>query len=153
MLAPFRIRRLRPADLDRIMEIEHASFGKDAYDRNLFADLFHKCGELFLVAESGRNICGYMITSTCGSRAEVVSIAVDAPARRKGAATALMEGTLRRLRRRGVQRLGLMVRAGNREARAFYVRHGFVKVRIVPKYYGGRSDGWFMARNLGLSRT
>jgi len=152
MPAPYRVRRLREADLDRVMQIEHASFGPDAYDRNLFAEFFCECGELFLVAERGRNICGYMITCTRGSSAEVASIAVDPSARRKGAASALMQSTLRRLRRRGVRRVELMVRAGNRQARAFYARYGFLRMRIVRKYYGGRSDGWFMAKDLGEIR-
>ena len=51
MFGRIEIRRFRLADLDRIMEIEHASFGKDAYERNLFAEFYHKCGDLFLVAE------------------------------------------------------------------------------------------------------
>jgi len=38
MPAPFTVRKLRLRDLDRILEIECASFGEDAYDRNLFAD-------------------------------------------------------------------------------------------------------------------
>ena len=152
MPARYSIRCLRESDFERLQEIEHASFGKDAYDRNLFADLFHKCGDLFLVAESGRNIWGYMVTCTRGGRAEVVSIAVDPPARRTGAATDLMASTLRRLRRRGIQRVGLMVRTGNRRAVAFYERHGFTKVRIVRKYYGDRSDGWFMAKDLNPTR-
>ena len=153
MPAPFRVRRLREADLDRIMEIEHASFGRDAYDRNLFAEFLRQSGELCLVAERGREIWGYIISCTRGSRAEVASIAVDPPARRKGAASALMDSTLRRLRRRGIQRVGLMVRLRNRQARAFYARYGFEAVRIVRKYYSGRCDGLYMAKELASFRT
>jgi ribosomal protein S18 acetylase RimI-like enzyme len=53
MTKHFTVRLLRLADLDRILEIEHASFGKDAYDRNLFAHFFDNCGDLFLVATRG----------------------------------------------------------------------------------------------------
>ena len=60
------IRLFRLSDLDRILEIEHASFRKDAYDRNLFAEFCHKCGDLFLVAVKARNVCGYMVTCLCG---------------------------------------------------------------------------------------
>ena len=84
----YSVRKLRPSDLDRILEIEHASFGKDAYDRNLFAEFFHKCGDLFLVAETGSDICGYMVTCIRGrgsdDRAELVSVAVDPGASRPG---------------------------------------------------------------------
>jgi ribosomal-protein-alanine acetyltransferase len=150
MSTRFSVRRLRSSDLDRILEIEHASFGKDAYDRNLFAEYFHKCGDLFLVVEQGRKVCGYMVTCIRGlgvlGRAELVSVAVDPPVRGKGAASALMESTLRRLRLRGVGRLGLMVRVTNREARAFYEKYGFRKVRTVRRYYEDGRDGWLMVR-------
>jgi ribosomal-protein-alanine N-acetyltransferase len=142
------VRRLRMADLDRIMEIERASFGDEAYDRNLFAEFFRKCGELFLVVESGRKVCGYMVTCIRGEQAELVSVAVDPAARGRGAASALMESMLRRLRRRGTARIGLVVKATNHEARAFYERYGFEKVRKVPRYYEDGADGWRMAKRL-----
>jgi ribosomal-protein-alanine N-acetyltransferase len=150
MLRRWVIRRFRMSDLDRILEIEHASFGKDAYDRNLFAEYFRQCGELFLVAEGGRTVRGYAITCTRGDslKAELISVAVDPAARASGVASALLKSTLRRLRRRGVTRIGLMVKVTNRPARAFYEKFGFEKVRKVKKYYEDSADGWLMAKNL-----
>jgi ribosomal-protein-alanine acetyltransferase len=147
-IPPHTVRRLRIADLNRIMEIEHASFGDEAYDRNLFAEFFRKCGDLFLVAEHDRKVRGYMLTCIRGEQAELVSVAVDPAARGRGAASALMESTLRRLRRRGIVRIGLMVRVTNDKARAFYERYGFKKGRKAPRYYEDGADGWRMAKNL-----
>ena len=88
------IRRFRECDMDAILRIEHASFRKDAYDRNLFADFHHKCGDLFLVAEGTERVCGYMLTCTRSREgtqtAEVVSVAVAPEARREGIASALI---------------------------------------------------------------
>jgi ribosomal protein S18 acetylase RimI-like enzyme len=77
---------------------------------------------------------------------------VDPAARGRGAASALMESTLRRLRRRGIVRIGLMVRVTNHKARAFYERYGFQKGRKAPRYYEDGADGWRMAKNLILRR-
>jgi ribosomal-protein-alanine N-acetyltransferase len=160
MLKRYSVRRVRLADLDRIMEIERASFGRDAYDRNLFAEYTHKCGELFLVAERSRKICGYALTCLSArkyaptsqgisrQRAELISVAVDPAARRTGAAKALMDSTLRRLRLRGVWRFSLTVKVTNQKARAFYEAYGFRKVRIVRAYYEDGQDGWLMAKHL-----
>lgn len=139
----FQIRRLQARDLDRIQRIEHASFGEDAYDRNLFAEYRRKCGELFLVAVRGRRIWGYAITCTrpTFSTSEVISIAVDPSARQKGAASALLASTLRRLRRRQISRVTLMVKVTNRPARRFYQKWGFRKIRLVPGYYEDGADG------------
>jgi [ribosomal protein S18]-alanine N-acetyltransferase len=153
MSARFLVRRLRNSDLDRILEIEHLSFGQDAYDRNLFAEFFHKCGDLFLVVEVGRKVCGYMVTCIRGKgdlgRAELASVAIDPAARGAGAASALMDSTLRRLRLRGIGRFGLMVKVTNLEAHAFYEKYGFRKVRTVRGYYEDGCDGWLMTRMEG----
>jgi ribosomal-protein-alanine N-acetyltransferase len=150
MNRPFSIRLLRFSDLDGILRIEHASFGKDAYDRNLFADLMHQCGELFLVAVNGRSVCGYMVTCTSGrtASAELVSTAVAPRHRGKGIASALMASTLRRLRRRGVARFHLTVKVTNRIAIRFYERYGFHKSRIARGYYEDGAHGWRMTRYL-----
>lgn len=151
MAAPLSIRLLRLSDLDRILEIERASFGDDAYDRNLFAEYFHKCGDLFLVAVHGRTVCGYMVTCAGGKsasgRAELVSVAVDPKLRGHGIASALMDSTLRRLRRRGIARLGLCVKVSNHSAIAFYEGYGFTRSRVVRQYYEDGADAWRMVRS------
>lgn len=148
MPAPLTVRKFRWSDLPRVERIENASFGEDAYDRNLFAEFFNACGGLFLVALRGSVVCGYMITCVRGERAEVVSIAVAPAARGRGVASKLMESALRRLRRRQVARLVLMVKVSNAEARAFYVKFAFDKVRLVRRYYEDGADGLLMARKL-----
>jgi ribosomal-protein-alanine N-acetyltransferase len=148
----FAIRPVRQRDLGRILEIEAASFGADAYDRNLFAEYTRKCGDLFLVAEWGSKVCAYSITvlspGAAGNRAELVSVAVDPAFLGKGAAAALMDSSLRRLRRRGVTRLGLMVNVMNFRALGFYKKYGFRKLRRVARYYEDGTDGISMAKDL-----
>ena len=147
-----KIRLFRESDMDSILQIEHTSFYKDAYARNLFAEFYHNCGELFLVAEGDRRVCGYMVTCTRSRlgtlKAELISVAVDSAARRMGVASALMDSTLRRLRRRRVSRLTLTVKVSNRRALAFYRKYGFLQLRILPKYYEDGKDAWLMARDL-----
>jgi ribosomal-protein-alanine N-acetyltransferase len=147
-MAPrYAIRRFHPDDIDRIIEIERASFGQFAYDRKLFAELDRKSGGLFLLAEGGRKTFGYAITCIRGRRANLVSIAVDPKERGKGAASSLLESTVRRLKLRGVLRFTLMVRETNRGARRFYERRGFTKLRRIPEYYEDGEDGILMVRD------
>jgi ribosomal-protein-alanine N-acetyltransferase len=145
----YRVRPVRENDLDDILVVEHASFGKDAYDRKLFAEYCHKCGDLFLVAERGRRICGYSVTCVRGERAELVSIASLPETRRMGVASALLDSTLRRLRRKGVTRFSLIVRETNAGAIRFYGKFGFTKVRLVPGYYEDAGDGVLMKKEMG----
>ena len=143
-----KVRKFRLSDMERLLEIEHASFGRDAYDRNLFAAFFRNCGDLFLVADGDRGVRGYAVTCVRGVRAELVSIAVDPKSRGKGIASALLESTLRRVRRRGAARIGLTVRLTNRPARAFYEKYGFRRTRVVRGYYEDGEDGLAMTKEL-----
>lgn len=144
----YSVRRVRESDLDAILLLEHASFGKDAYDRKLFAEYCHRCGDLFLVVEEGGRICGYSVTCVRGERAELVSIATDPESRRCGVGSVLLDSTLRRLRRRNVTRVSLMVRVTNADAIRFYVKFRFTKVRLVRGYYENGGDGCLMRRLL-----
>lgn len=150
MLRRYSISPIGERELDRILEIETASFGKDAYDRKLFAEYLRKCGGLFLGAWKGRKLCGYMLTCKRveGSRAELISVAVDPEYRGKGVASSLMKSTLRRLRLRGTLRFALMVKWTNAEARGFYEKYGFTKVRRVKQYYEDGEDGILMVKQL-----
>lgn len=152
----FAIRPARPADLDRILEIESASFGREAYDRKLFAYYLKRCGSLFLVARRGP-VCGYMITCLRGeapaSRAELVSVAIHPERRQTGAASALLEATLRRLQRRGATRLHLVVRVSNKSAQAFYKKYRFRPLRVLRQYYEDGGDGIAMSRLVRLPRS
>jgi ribosomal-protein-alanine N-acetyltransferase len=176
----FSVRPVRRRDFPRILEIEAASFGADAYDRKLFAEYARLAPRLFLVVLAGdggnvagkgraaaagkrlanrspeasptglAEVCGYSISYVLrgGERAELVSLAVDPAFLGSGAATALMESSLRRLRLRGVKRFTLTVKATNARARRFYEKYGFRKLRSAPKYYEDGEDGILMTRDL-----
>ena len=152
MEKPFVVRRVRADDIPAILEIETASFGSDAYDRKLFAEYTRTCGDLFLVALAGTKVVGYAITCLCaartGIRAELISLAVLPSVRGKGAAPALMESILRRLRLRRVSRFALTVNVMNNRAIAFYKKYGFRKLRRVPRYYEDGADGFLFVKDL-----
>jgi ribosomal-protein-alanine N-acetyltransferase len=78
----------------------------------------------------------------------LVSVAVDPAFLGKGAASALMDSSLRRLRRRGITRLGLMVNVMNFRALGFYKKYGFRKLRRVKRYYADGTDRISMAKDL-----
>jgi ribosomal-protein-alanine N-acetyltransferase len=100
------------------------------------------------VAEQKGRVCGYIVACNRGETAELVSIAVMPAVRAKGAAQALMDSTIRRLKLRHVAVLRLMVKTGNARALRFYEKYGFQHRRRVPAYYEDGSDGLLMYRAL-----
>lgn len=135
---------VRPAarrDLDRILEIEAASFGREAWERALFLEALEECSGLFLVAKLSGRLVAYSITCIDRGTAELVSIGVFPAARRQGVGETLMRFTRRELTRRGTAVWRLMVRVENEEAIRFYRALEFSRVRTVKNYYGKGKDG------------
>jgi [ribosomal protein S18]-alanine N-acetyltransferase len=128
-------------DLERVVAIERASFGKDAWPAELFLEYWRSSPELFLIAKQGGRIVGYSITRTDWRGAELESIAVDPGYRGRGVAQALLQATIFLLRTRSLR---LMVSTENEPALRFYQRFGFTRMRKVPRYYGPGRDAWRM---------
>lgn len=144
---PFERRNLK-----RVVEIEQESFEKDAWPAEAFLDYWRESPELFLVARRGRKIAGYSITRTTWRGAELESIAVDQRYRGQGVAQALLNATVAKLRREGRCTLRLMVGTANADALRFYRRYGFVRTRLVRRYYGPGRDAWRMRLEWARSR-
>jgi [ribosomal protein S18]-alanine N-acetyltransferase len=147
---------VRPAtrrDVDRILEIELASFGREAWERDLFIEALDECPDLFIVAKLSGKLAGYSITCIGRGTAELVSIGVFPEARRQGVGEALMQFTSRELVRRDIGIWRLMVRVENEEAIRFYRSFGFRRVRTVKDYYGKGKHGWRMEKRNCVAPT
>ena len=142
-IVPFRLRHL-----DRILQIERASFGRDAWPRKLFREYYDDCRELFFVAKLATRIAGYIIGCVDKGDAEIASLAVDPGYRRQGLAGALIRRVLRELQAGGVRRVELMVRVNNTAGEQLYRSFGFRRVRTVRRYYEDGGDGILMVRSL-----
>ena len=151
-IVPFSLRHL-----DRILQIERASFGRDAWPRKLFLEYYDDCRKLFFVGKSSRRIAGYIIGciegSVDGREAEIASLAVHPDYRRQGLAAALITRLLLELRASGVRRVELMVRVGNTAGEQLYRSFGFRRLRIVARYYEDGGDGILMRQGIGTGTT
>jgi [ribosomal protein S18]-alanine N-acetyltransferase len=141
MAPAVNVRPFHRRNLDRVVEIERDSFGKDAWPAEAFVEYWRESPELFLIARQGRRIAGYSITRTNWRGAELESIAVDPRYRGRGVAQALLDATVARLR---AVTLRLMVSTTNAPALRFYRQYGFVRTRLVKRYYGAGRDAWRM---------
>jgi [ribosomal protein S18]-alanine N-acetyltransferase len=141
------VRRATDDDLTAIVRIERASFGRDAWEREYFADYLsapEHC--LFLVAEKAGNVVGYALAVDNQTRSELDSIAVAPSHRGSGIAVALMNRLAALLRRRGVLSMTLMVRLDNTAAIGLYRRLGFLRERRINGYYEDGAPAWRMRR-------
>jgi len=138
------VRQFLRSDLKRVLEIEQASFGADAWDEKLFLAFYRKCPDLFLVANVRRHIAGYSITCAGARNAELASIAVHPRDRGRRVGQTLLNHTLFQLRALRVKTWWLMVETENEPALRFYEKYGFKREKIVKRYYGAARHAWRM---------
>ena len=145
-----QVQPFQPRNLDRIVAIEQASFGTEAWDAKLLLEYFRNSPDLFFIAKIGRRIAGYVLTVNLGNSrsAELVSIAVDPRERQRGVGRAMLDATRAQLRSQRIKTWWLMVGIENETALCFYERYGFTRTRLVKRYYGAGRDAWRMRMTL-----
>lgn len=141
------LRPMRGPDLDTVVPLEQELFAGDPpWSAEQFRSELAGVPESrwYVVAEADGVVVGYaglQAPSQAGDPADVLTIAVAPPAQRGGVGTLLMTALETEARRRGAGELLLEVRADNDPALAFYARHGFERIAVRRRYYGGGRDG------------
>jgi ribosomal-protein-alanine N-acetyltransferase len=154
----YRIRGAMMSDLDRVIEINLRSL-PEHYPRYFWEQHLIEWGRIFLVAEVGGEVVGYMMNrieedegffkGDFVRRGHVVSIAVLEGYRRRGIGRALMiEGMSRMKNLYNAQEVVLEVRVSNEPAINLYRSLGFKVVRILKGYYLDGEDAYLMASPL-----
>jgi ribosomal-protein-alanine N-acetyltransferase len=129
------------------MEIELSSFN-DPYPAHILVDIYN-LGAGFLVAQQDNILVGYIIFwIRFEDEGHIISLAVDTKNRRKGIASELLESATDIFSRYDVKKLKLEVRRGNKAARKFYNKMGFIEKNLMPSYYDDGEDAVVMERVL-----
>jgi [ribosomal protein S18]-alanine N-acetyltransferase len=99
---------------------------------------------LVLASLDGKDI-GFAMARSTGPDGELLLLATDPAARRRGVAGTLLRAVIAEAKARGVLDLHLEVRSGN-DAVRLYRREGFDKVGERPDYYRGKTGQSFDAQ-------
>jgi ribosomal-protein-alanine N-acetyltransferase len=141
------IREFKRPDVKRVLEIEKASFS-DPYPANILVDIYN-LGAGFLVAQEDNRVVGYIIFwIKYEDEGHIISIAVDKSYRRQEVGSKLVETSLDAFNKFNVKEIKLEVRIGNKGARKFYIKMGFIEEKIVENYYEDLEDAVIMSRYL-----
>lgn len=107
----------------------------DPWSQQSIASELHNPLSLWVVAQEGQTLLGYVGSQTCLDETDMMNIAVSPASRRQGVARALIEALVSALRERGSKQLTLEVRASNGPARQLYESLGFLQVGLRKNYY------------------
>ena len=138
--AEVRIRRMAPADLDRVIGIAQSLKHAPQWPRSAYftaLDLEAVPPRIALVADhpAHATVQGFAVASLLPPQAELESIAVTAEGQRRGIARRIFTSLVQELRTALVTEVLLEVRASNSSALAFYGALGFVETGRRPCYY------------------
>lgn len=134
MNAEFKVRALTSGDAAAVAMIESqcpeaAQWGEDGY-RQIDTN-----GTSGWAWQEGRALAGFILVRVVGDEMEILNLAVEPAARRKGIASRLLSTALENGSKRGVDRVYLEVRETNQGARAFYTTRGFEVAGRRKAYY------------------
>ena len=152
MNAPVRL----PAEAAAPMAAAHA----EAFHRPWSADDIAALAASPAVAafgiEEGGALAGFVLVQAAGGDAEILTLAVRPPARRRGLGLALVEAAAGHARGAGAAALWLEVAEDNAAATALYRLAGFDVAGRRKGYYrresGVRVDALMMRRTLNMDR-
>lgn len=137
------LRRMRPGDVERVMQVECA-----AYAFPWTAGIFRDCmrvGYGCWVLECERRLVGHSVISIAAGEAHLLNLTIDVDHQGQGLGRFLLRGMVARARDEGVETLFLEARPSNLAALGLYRSEGFSRVGTRPRYYPGdeeREDAW-----------
>jgi ribosomal-protein-alanine N-acetyltransferase len=136
---------MRPKARTNVTELArlHALCFEDPWSAKALEGLLENPGTSAFTASDG-----FVLIRLAGDEAEVLTIAVAAPARRKGKASALLREAMRDVAARGARTMFLEVAVSNEAANAFYKRFGFREVGRRKAYYAPSEDALILRAEL-----
>ncbi|MGC9443960.1 MAG: ribosomal protein S18-alanine N-acetyltransferase [Candidatus Methanospirareceae archaeon] len=129
-----RVRQFEKADINRVLEIEEASFLEG--DALLYLELHDEWPRGFLVAEHEGIVIGFIVLIlTPEGEGRIFALAIDARYRGRGVGRILLKAAFNILRKQKIGYVRLEVRLSNYVAQQLYRSTGFMEVGLVPYYY------------------
>jgi ribosomal-protein-alanine N-acetyltransferase len=143
----YRIDRGGGGDCDRLARV-HATCFDASWSASEMGDLMRDGRAIALILADGTEDQGLCLIRPVLDEAEILTIAIDPAARRKGAGAELLAAAESAARQVGTVRVFLEVSVRNAAARALYARAGYSEIARRKAYYADRSDACVLEKTL-----
>jgi ribosomal-protein-alanine N-acetyltransferase len=151
----YSVRRFKPSDLDGVIRINRECLPEN-YSTLFFMNLYKRFPETFIVAETNREIVGYIMCRIetgiptfkvlgIAKKGHVISIAVLPEHHRKGIGNQLIQEATRAMANYKAKECYLEVRESNLPAIQLYKKLGFEVARSIRNYYADGEDAFVMS--------
>ena len=151
----WELRDYDSADFEQLWRLDQACFSPAiAYSR---AELAHYLGSpnaTCLLAVKGKQTLGFIVGHHARQYlGHIVTLDVDASARRSGLGSVLITALEARLSGQGCRSVVLEVAVDNHAAIAFYKKHRYAVLKTLSRYYPAELDGLMMGKTLSANEN
>ncbi len=132
-----KIRPMKPADVDRVYEIE-LSTHLAPWSRDILSDCVsvgYDCRVIEVKLRGKKRILGYIISRYSFNICHILNLCIASSAQRKGLGKLLLRDLLNSINKTVVKSVILEVRPSNPAALSLYEKFGFQQDSIKPGYY------------------
>jgi [ribosomal protein S18]-alanine N-acetyltransferase len=149
MQGKINFRKVTEQDFDEILRVEEESFNSyDKMDCAALNEFFSDFSEGFYVIISGNKITGYCIFFIDGGEGYIESIAVYGTCRKRGIGSLTLRFIIKCFMKWNIKIINLHVRINNQAAITMYEKLGFVRIKIVEKFYSDGGPAYFYSKNV-----
>jgi len=148
--AVFHIREYRPPDFPSLCALDRLCFPEGiAYTPEEIALGLAQRGAFAWVAEIEERVVAFVLAYQKKPLiGHIVTLDVHPDFRRQSIGCHLMDRAEQRLRDRGAERIILEAGVQNDTALRFYEKRGYLRQRLLPRYYADRSDAYLMEKTV-----
>ena len=139
-----RIRRMTLDDVDRVTDIERATFARPWSRESFRQEMERNRAARYLVAEKDGRVIGYAGAWIILDESHITNIAVAEEERGRGVGRMLTEALMQYISNLGAAYATLEVRVSNERAQRLYKSLGFVSVGKRKRYYEDNGEDAFL---------
>jgi [ribosomal protein S18]-alanine N-acetyltransferase len=140
MVDSFVFRYMKEADIDQILEVEHASFTTPWSREAFYNELYNNKFAVYIVLEEAEKIIGYCGAWIVIDEAHVTNVAIMPSHRGKKLGEALLRKMISIAKEMGAKSMTLEVRVTNHVAQSLYRKFGFQNGGIRKNYYSDNQE-------------
>jgi ribosomal-protein-alanine N-acetyltransferase len=148
--SPAQLRSYLPSDFETLYRIDQVCFPEGiAYGRFEMKVYLRAKGSYCLLAESGGNVAGFILTELAPDEGHIITLDVLENYRRQGIGSLLLDAGEKEAAARGGSRMVLETATTNKAAIALWRKHGYREIATLQNYYGRGRNALKMAKQFG----
>ena len=140
------IRKFEPKDIFAVIKLASDTL-PEKYNPAIFNYFYETNPDLFIVAELGKKIIGFIIGIKINKKiSKILMLTVSGKYRKKNIASSLLNQFENTILKENINEIELEVRTLNKNAIKFYQKRGYTIKEEISNYYQNNEDAFIMKK-------